>query len=112
MQSDVRAVKEIIQGRVPDDVSSAPLKLGRRVSELILWMVGRTLEKKHSWTEGLVQTKAQTGLVCCRVRKIGACGWTPLVRSKEEMELGGDQDFGTLGRNFDHKSSEKPWESY
>ena len=57
---------------------------------------------------GLMQTKAQTSLMCLRVRKTGACGWTWLVRGKGKMKLGGGQGLGTLGMSFDDESSGKP----
>lgn len=100
----MRAVKAITQcdrewGEGPPGVGGQ----GLRTDTL---GVGRTPEEKHFWTEGLVPTQAPTSLICLRVRKRGTSGWTPLVRTKETMKLGGDQGFGTLGRNFDYEQRE------
>lgn len=52
-----------------------------------------------------IGAKAHVSFLCLKVRKIGAHGWTQLVRGKGELKLRG---CGTLGRNFDYKSRRKP----
>lgn len=66
-------------------------------------MAGRSLVKA-SLGRG-IGAKAHISFLGLKVRKIGAHGWTQLVRGKGELKLRG---FGTLGGNFDHKSSRKP----
>lgn len=90
-----------------DNVRMAPLVLGLRVPGLVLWVGGRSLEKKHSWTGDWCKQRPRPAWWVWGSEK-GACGWTQLGRGNGEMKLGGGQGLGTLGTSFDDKSSGKP----
>lgn len=111
----VRAVKKINHSDATENVRRAPLKLGVKEGPRTDTSEGR----KESGEESILgqrhwhkRRKVGSSLVCLRVRKIGFCGWTISERQRGAEAGRQPQGSGTLERNFDYKSSGKPWASY
>lgn len=112
----VRAVKKINHSDATENVRRAPLKLGVKEGPRTDTSEGRKESGEEASLDRGIGTnkrrKVGSSLVCLRVRKIGFCGWTISERQRGAEAGRQPQGSGTLERNFDYKSSGKPWASY